>query len=69
MDDAVAVVLIAAVSAYAVLAGADFGAGFWDLVAGGADRGERPRALIVEDESLVLLELANILADLGRDVV
>ena len=46
MDDAVAVVLFAAVSAYAVLAGADFGAGFWDLVAGGADRGERPRALI-----------------------
>jgi cytochrome bd ubiquinol oxidase subunit II len=46
VDDAVAVVLFAAVSAYAVLAGADFGAGFWDLVAGGAERGERPRALI-----------------------
>ena len=26
--------------------GADFGAGFWDLIAGGAERGERPRALI-----------------------
>jgi cytochrome d ubiquinol oxidase subunit II len=46
VDDAVAVVLFAAVTAYAVLAGADFGAGFWDLVAGGAARGERPRALI-----------------------
>ena len=46
MDDAVAVVLFLAVTAYAVLAGADFGAGFWDLVAGGADRGARPRALI-----------------------
>jgi cytochrome bd ubiquinol oxidase subunit II len=46
VDDAVAVVLFAAVSGYAVFGGADFGAGFWDLVAGGADRGERPRALI-----------------------
>jgi cytochrome bd ubiquinol oxidase subunit II len=31
---------------YALLAGADFGAGFWDLSAGGAERGGRPRALI-----------------------
>lgn len=46
MDDAVAVVLFVAVTAYAVLAGADFGAGFWDLVAGGAARGARPRAVI-----------------------
>jgi cytochrome d ubiquinol oxidase subunit II len=46
VDDAVAVVLFVAVSAYAVFAGADFGAGFWDLVAGGAERGARPRALI-----------------------
>jgi len=46
VDEAVAVVLIVAVSTYAVFAGADFGAGFWDLVAGGADRGERPRALV-----------------------
>ncbi|HET6771724.1 MAG TPA: cytochrome d ubiquinol oxidase subunit II [Acidimicrobiales bacterium] len=46
MDDAVAVVLFVAVTAYAVFAGADFGAGFWDLVAGGAARGARPRALV-----------------------
>lgn len=46
MDDAVAVVLFLAVTAYAVLGGADFGAGFWDLVAGGAVRGDRPRRLI-----------------------
>src|SRR6478736_2053229 len=32
--------------AYAVFGGADFGAGFWDLVAGGAERGRRPRAVI-----------------------
>jgi cytochrome bd ubiquinol oxidase subunit II len=31
---------------YALFGGADFGGGFWDLVAGGAERGERPRALI-----------------------
>jgi cytochrome d ubiquinol oxidase subunit II len=46
MADAVAVVLFVGVTAYAVFGGADFGAGFWDLVAGGADRGARPRALI-----------------------
>jgi cytochrome d ubiquinol oxidase subunit II len=31
---------------YALFGGADFGAGLWDLVAGGDKRGERPRALI-----------------------
>ncbi len=46
MDDAVAVVLFFGVTAYAVFGGADFGAGFWDLIAGGAERGKRPRALI-----------------------
>jgi cytochrome d ubiquinol oxidase subunit II len=44
--DAVAVVLIAALSAYAVFGGADFGAGFWDLTSGGAAHGARPRAVI-----------------------
>ena len=46
MTNAVAVVLFVAITAYAVFGGADFGAGFWDLMAGGAERGERPRALI-----------------------
>jgi cytochrome d ubiquinol oxidase subunit II len=46
MSSAVAVVLLVGVIAYAVFGGADFGAGFWDLIAGGARRGERPRALI-----------------------
>src|SRR3954464_11716151 len=32
--------------AYAVLGGADFGAGFWDLTAGGAEGGRRPRHLV-----------------------
>ncbi len=35
MSTAVAVVLVLAALAYAVFAGADFGAGFWDLAAGG----------------------------------
>ena len=39
MAEAVAVVLFAAVTLYAVFGGADFGAGFWDLVAGGAGSG------------------------------
>jgi cytochrome d ubiquinol oxidase subunit II len=42
----VAVIMWASVTLYAVLAGADFGAGLWDLVAGGSRRGARPRALI-----------------------
>jgi cytochrome bd ubiquinol oxidase subunit II len=46
VSTAVAIVLLLAVVAYAVFAGADFGAGFWDLTAGGAQRGERPREVI-----------------------
>jgi cytochrome d ubiquinol oxidase subunit II len=40
------VILIVALAAYAVLGGADFGAGFWDLTAGGARRGARMRGLV-----------------------
>ena len=46
MSTAVAAVLLLAVVAYAVFGGADFGAGFWDLIAGGPERGERPRDAI-----------------------
>src|SRR6186997_3262599 len=46
MTDVIAVVLWIGVTFYALFGGADFGAGFWDLVAGGDRRGERPRALI-----------------------
>ncbi len=46
MADAVALILWVGVTLYAVFGGADFGAGFWDLTAGGASRGRRPRALI-----------------------
>jgi len=44
--DVVALVLLLAMTAYACGGGTDYGAGLWDLVAGGTDRGERPRALI-----------------------
>ena len=44
--DAVAGVLWVGATAYAVFAGADFGAGFWSLIAGGGERGRRSRELI-----------------------
>jgi cytochrome bd ubiquinol oxidase subunit II len=44
--DAAAAILWVGATFYALFGGADFGAGFWDLIAGGPDRGERPRALI-----------------------
>jgi cytochrome d ubiquinol oxidase subunit II len=46
MSTTIAVILFFAVTAYAVFGGADFGAGFWDLVAGGAERGAAPRDVI-----------------------
>ena len=46
LANAVAVVLVVGVTMYAVFGGADFGAGFWSLLAGGGERGRRPRALI-----------------------
>jgi cytochrome bd ubiquinol oxidase subunit II len=52
-----AVVLFIGVLAYAVLGGADFGAGFWDLTAGGAARGRRPRHLV--DEAVAPVWEAN----------
>ncbi len=41
------------VTAYVVLGGADFGAGFWDLTAGGAERGAPVRAMIKRSMSPV----------------
>lgn len=46
MSDIIAIVLMIGIIAYAVFGGADFGAGFWDLVAGGTEAGARPRELI-----------------------
>jgi cytochrome d ubiquinol oxidase subunit II len=44
--DVCAVILWLGATFYALFGGADFGGGFWDLLAGGAARGERPRALV-----------------------
>ncbi len=44
--DIAAAILWTGATLYAVFGGADFGGGFWDLIAGDAERGERPRALI-----------------------
>jgi cytochrome d ubiquinol oxidase subunit II len=51
--DVIAGVLVLGLCAYAVLGGADFGAGFWDLTAGGARRGARVRGLIKRSMSPV----------------
>jgi cytochrome bd ubiquinol oxidase subunit II len=48
LADVCAAVMFVGIALYALLAGADFGAGFWDLVAGGDERGRAPRALIEE---------------------
>jgi cytochrome d ubiquinol oxidase subunit II len=44
--DLCAGILLLGATFYALFGGADFGGGFWDLIAGGAERGERPRAMI-----------------------
>jgi cytochrome d ubiquinol oxidase subunit II len=46
LADLAAALLCLALTGYAVLGGADFGAGFWDLTAGGAARGARLRGKI-----------------------
>jgi cytochrome d ubiquinol oxidase subunit II len=46
MAEVVGVILLVVLTLYAILAGADFGGGLWDLVAGGDRTGEEPRALI-----------------------
>ncbi|HEV3292203.1 MAG TPA: cytochrome d ubiquinol oxidase subunit II, partial [Streptosporangiaceae bacterium] len=45
---AVGGILLASITLYAVLGGADFGGGLWDLLAGGDRRGRAPRRLIEE---------------------
>ena len=46
MAEFIAWVLVVVIAAYACAGGTDYGAGFWDLLAGGAERGKRPRWLI-----------------------
>lgn len=46
LEETIVVILLAGITAYTILGGADFGAGFWDLTAGGAHRGARVRGMI-----------------------
>jgi len=55
--EAVTAVLWLGATLYAIFGGADFGVGFWDLFAGDAERGERPRALM--DRALAPVWEAN----------
>jgi cytochrome d ubiquinol oxidase subunit II len=50
VSDAVGAILLTSVTLYALLGGADFGGGLWDLLAGSTRRGRAPRALI--DQSI-----------------
>src|ERR687895_406033 len=46
LPELAAALLLIGLAAYVVLGGADFGAGFWDLTAGGAERGAPVRAWV-----------------------
>jgi cytochrome d ubiquinol oxidase subunit II len=53
MAQACLVLVIIGITAYAVLGGADFGGGFWDLTAGGDERGGRVRGMVQRSMSPV----------------
>ena len=55
--DVVAGILLAGLTLYAALGGADFGGGLWDLLAGGYQRGRAPRQLI--DDTITPVWEAN----------
>src|SRR3954454_10218725 len=57
MSTAAAIILFSAITMYAIFGGADFGAGIWDLLAGGTERGTRPREVI--DHSIAPVWEAN----------
>src|ERR1700732_4115883 len=55
--DVVGGILLAGLTLYATLGGADFGGGLWDLLAGGYQRGRAPRQLI--DDTITPVWEAN----------
>jgi cytochrome d ubiquinol oxidase subunit II len=57
ISEVVAAILIAVLAMYAIFAGADFGGGLWDLLAGGDHRGRPVRQLI--DETITPVWEAN----------
>jgi cytochrome d ubiquinol oxidase subunit II len=57
ISDTVGAILLAGLTLYALLGGADFGGGLWDLLAGGTERGRAPRRLI--DDTITPVWEAN----------
>ena len=57
ITDVVGGILLAGLTLYAALGGADFGGGLWDLLAGGDRRGRAPRQLI--DDTITPVWEAN----------
>jgi cytochrome bd ubiquinol oxidase subunit II len=53
LADLCVALIVAGLIAYTVLGGADFGAGLWDLTAGGAKRGARVRGMVERSMSPV----------------
>jgi cytochrome d ubiquinol oxidase subunit II len=53
LADVCLALICAGITAYAVFGGADFGAGLWDLTAGGAKRGARIRGMVERSMSPV----------------
>ena len=53
LPELAAALALVALAGYVVLGGADFGGGFWDLTAGGAERGAPVRAMIKRSMSPV----------------
>ena len=53
MAEACLVLVLVGITAYAVLGGADFGGGFWDLTAGGDERGGHVRGMVQRSMSPV----------------
>jgi len=53
LDDICLAFVLLGITAYAVFGSADFGAGFWDLTAGGARRGARLRGMVQRSMSPV----------------
>ncbi|TMD97894.1 MAG: cytochrome d ubiquinol oxidase subunit II [Chloroflexi bacterium] len=64
MPEGTAFLLLLAITAYSTAGGVDFGAGIWDLLAGGSERGREARALI--DHSMApVWEVNNVWLVLG----
>src|SRR5436853_6441624 len=64
MPEGTAFLLLLAITAYSTAGGVDFGAGIWDLLAGGSERGREARAL-VDHAMAPVWEVNNVWLVLG----